>query len=89
LFTIIFFYTYTGILGFSIDILNIIIFFVAVVLGEFVSYKVMISNLMCDDSEIIIFFIVLLFCFIFFTFFPPQIGLFTDPITNTYGINIF
>ena len=37
LFTVIFFYTYTGILGFNIDIFNILSFYIAVSLGEYVS----------------------------------------------------
>ena len=88
LFTVIFFYTYTGVLGFNVAILNILSFFVAVILGEYVSYKVMLSKASCDNYKIVIFFSILLFSFIFFTFFPPQIGLFKDPITNNYGINI-
>lgn len=88
LFTVVFFYTYTGILGFNVDILNILSFFVSVILGEFVSYKIMISHLTCDNSKVIIFFAILLVCFIFFTYLPPNIGLFKDPITNSYGISL-
>ena len=87
LFTIIFFYTYTGILGINIDFLNISSFYIAVILGEYISYKVMLSNFNCNNSKAIISLILLLFCFIFFTYFPPQIGLLQDPITKGFGIS--
>lgn len=79
-FTVIFFYTYTGILGTNIDFLNIATFFIAVILGEYISYRYMISNNPCNKKISIITLITLLLCFIIFTFFPPQIGLFKNPI---------
>ena len=86
LFIIIFFYTYTGIIGTNFAILDIGSFFVAVVLGEYLAYKIMISDFKCNKAVSIISLIILLLCFIFFTFFPPRIGLFKDPINNSYGI---
>lgn len=86
LFTITFFYTYTGILGTNIAFVNIAIFFAAVVFGEYISYRLLISGSSCDNSKAIIAIGLLLFCFIFFTFFPPQIGLFKDPISGGYSI---
>ncbi len=41
LFTIIFFYTYSGILGKNIAIVDISLFFVATILGEYVAYRLM------------------------------------------------
>ena len=38
-FIIAFFYTYTGILGLNFAIIDIISFFVAIILGEYISYK--------------------------------------------------
>lgn len=86
LFTIIVFYTYTGILGTNIDFVNITIFFLAVIVGEYISYRLLLSNSSCDNSKAIIAIGLLLFCFIFFTFFPPKIGLFRAPINGGYGI---
>ena len=40
LFTTSFFYTYTGILGTNIHILNIASFLIAIIIGEYVSYKI-------------------------------------------------
>lgn len=86
LFTVIFFYTYSGVLGANIDFLNIASFFVAVFLGEYVSYKILLSHFSCDKLGAIILLIMLLFYFILFTYNPPKIGLFKDPLTNKYGI---
>ena len=86
LFTIIFFYTYTGILGFNISILNISSFFIAILLGEYVFYKSFNSNFICNKQIAIILLLLLLISFILFTYFPPNIGLFKDPITELYGI---
>lgn len=79
LFTITFFYTYTGILGTNIDFINILTFFVGVLLGEYVAYKLMLSNFNCNKLFSIIVLIILLLCFIIFTYAPLQIGLFKIP----------
>lgn len=84
--TIILFYTYTGILGYNLATLNIILFYISVIIGEFIAYKLMLSNFICNKKIAILILLLLLFSFIFFTFNPPKIGLFLDPITNTYGI---
>lgn len=86
LFIIIFFYTYTGILGTNFAILDIGSFFVAVILGEYLAYKIMLSNFQCNTQIAIISLTILLLSFIIFTFNPPKIGLFEDPNTNEYGI---
>ena len=89
LFTIILFYTYSGILGTNISFINIGIFFLSVFVGEYISYRILISTSSCEVSKTLIAFGLLLFCFILFTYFPPQIGLFKDPITGAYGIYNF
>ena len=86
LFIIIFFYTYTGIIGKSIVFIDIASFFIAVILGEYLSYKLMISNFKCNNILAIIILMIILICFIVFTYFSPNIGLFKDPLTNQYGI---
>lgn len=85
-FIIIFFYTYTGIIGKSIIFIDIASFFVAVILGEYLSYKLMISNFKCNNIISIISLTIILICFIVFTYFTPKIGIFKDPVTNQYGI---
>lgn len=82
----IFFYTYTGILGRNIAIIDILSFIFAVILGEFVCYKLIISGKTCSNHVAIIILAVLLFFFIKFTYSPPKIQLFQDPITGEFGI---
>lgn len=86
IFIIVFFYTYTGILGFDIAFINIISFFIAVLVGEYVSYKILLSNFYCNNCKALITLGLLLFCFVLFTYFPPNIGLFKDPLTGNYGL---
>ena len=86
LFTIIFFYTYTGILGTNLSIVNIAIFFAAVIIGEYASYWGINSNLKCSKKIAITFLTLLLFAFICFTYFPPKIGLFQNPLVGGCGI---
>lgn len=85
-FIIIFFYTYTGVLGTNISLLNIGSFFIAVFLAEYYTYKQVILNSTCNNILAYIILIILLSGFILFTYFPPQIGLFKDPVTSTFGI---
>ena len=87
LFIVVFFYTYTGIIGTNFAFLDISSFFISVLLGEYVTYKVLLSNSSCNNKFAIISIVVLLFCFVFFTYYPPKIALFKDPINNSFGIN--
>ena len=59
---------------------------IAIILGEFVTYKILKSK-QTYNAEIIsiIFLVILLFSFILYTFYPPQIPLFQDPISGNYG----
>ena len=88
-FIIVFFYTYTGIIGTNFAILDIGSFFVAVILGEYVAYKIMTNDeykLKCNKRIAVIGLICILLCFIIFTYLQPHIGLFKDPISNGYEI---
>ena len=86
LFTITFFYTYTGIIGKNFAIVDISSFFIAVVLGQYVAYKKMSLKSSCNKLTAIITLLVLYLCFLIFTFFPPHIALFKDPINGMLGI---
>lgn len=85
-FTVVFFYTYTGILGKNIAFIDIASFFISVLIGEFISYVLIINNFKCKNSIAVIVLLILMILFIVFTFNPPKIGLFKDPLTNTYGV---
>lgn len=86
LFTVIFFYTYTGILGTNFAVLNILTFIASAILGEYIAYRIMLSKFSCNNNIATIVLILLLLCFIIFTYITPQIGLFKDPVTSSYGI---
>lgn len=85
-FIIVFFYTYTGIIGTHFAIVDIISFIVAIIIGEIYTYKKIKSNIPCNNLISIITLIILTFSFIIFTFKTPHIEIFKDPSTKTYGI---
>lgn len=80
------FYTYTGIIGNNFSIINILIFIIAVIIGEIYAYKKINNDSSCSKSLSITILITLMLSFIIFTFKPPHIGLFKDPVDGTYGI---
>lgn len=85
---ILFFYIYSGILGRSFLIVDIISIVVWVFLAHLISYKLLTSNLNLSQWFTIACFMILLFLAMFFTFTvsPPKIDLFRDPLTGLYGI---
>ena len=84
----IFFYTYNGAVGKSPDWLNIAIFFIC----AFFAYRYQTKqfnkeNASCPFPLLALWVLIgIALLFALFTFFPPEIGLFLDPITGTYGI---
>ncbi|MBP3255206.1 MAG: hypothetical protein J6M60_01775 [Clostridia bacterium] len=86
LFTVIFFYTYTGILGKNIAIIDIISFYIVTIIGECVAYKLLINGFECNNIISIVVLTIFVICFTVFTFYTPKIGLFKDPITGKYGL---
>lgn len=86
-FTIISFYTYTGIIGTNFAVINIAIFIISIVFGCYVTYKLLISKKIYKAELVsIIFLLIILFSFILYTFRTPEIAIFKDPINGTYGI---
>lgn len=82
------FYTYNGAIGQSPDWLNITIFFICAALAYiYETRRFSLGNLICKSPKIpigILCFIAILF--VVFTFLTPNIGIFKDPITKTFGI---
>lgn len=85
LFIIIFFYTYTGIIGKNIAILDISSFFYSVIILEYYTLKNIKKQNKFYIPSILLLIIVML-SFFLFTFYPPNINLFKDPLTNKFGI---
>lgn len=85
-FIVIFFYTYTGILGRNISVIDITSFFIATILGEFIAYVFMLNKLKYNNTIAILVLFFIFICFIIFTYFTPNIEIFKDPVTGQYGI---
>lgn len=87
IFTVVLFYAYRLFLPDSL-FMDILVFIVAVVIGQIASYMVMAStrNFSRYNMPSIAILILLPILFIIFTFYPPQIFLFQDPISGGYGI---
>lgn len=82
------YYTYTGALGVSADWFNIIIFFIAAAITFITETRLMKSDKnfsRCSTVAIVILCIIAIL-FIIFTFTPPKIPLFQDPVTMTFGL---
>ena len=86
LFIIIFFYTYTGVFGINSGFINILSFIISILLGNFISYKLLGTFFTLGKKVSLIILIILFLSFIIFTYAPPKINLFKDPLSNTYGI---
>ena len=81
------YYTYTGILGISVDWFNIAIFFIAAAVAYWLETMLFLKNASCGlPAWTAVFGIVLLaLVFTVLTFRQPRIPLFRDPVTGTYG----
>lgn len=74
------YYTYSGILGFNITIIDVLILIVSIFLSFISVYKLtqsrkLSSCLFILEAAVII----IAICFILFTYYPPKINLFADP----------
>ena len=82
------FYTYNGVIGKSPDWINIAIFFISAMVTYI--YETRLFNMNKPHSKSpklsVALLCVIAFLFILFTFRTPEIALFKDPLTGTYGI---
>ena len=82
------FYTYNGAVGKSPDWFNIAIFFICAAIAYL--YETRLFNakkLYCKSPKLAIAALVIIaILFVIFTFLTPEIGIFLDPLTGTYGI---
>ena len=81
------FYSYTVFIEENL-IIDIGSFIFAIIIGQLLSYKLFTFKKLSDKLKLISFvaIIILAVAFAVFTFYPPQITLFQDPITGDYGI---
>ena len=82
------FYTYNGVVGKSPDWLNISIFFISAAAMYIYENRLFSGEkARCRYPGLAFFLLCLIgFLFVIFTFRTPEIGIFLDPITGTYGI---
>jgi hypothetical protein len=82
------FYAYTTITGSDNLIADITIFVVAIALGQLTSYKILTLPSLSRRLYIlaIIGLVALGVLFTLFTFHPPQVPMFRDPVSGAYGI---
>ena len=81
------YYTYTGIFGVDADWLNVTIFFLAAIAVYWTETKLFQKEFSCPFHRKRAIALICLIGVIFtvFTFSPPHIPLFQDPVTGTYG----
>ncbi len=82
------FYTYNGVIGMSPDWLNIVIFFVCAAIAYIYETRLFNSDKLNCKSPKLAFAVLcgIALLFVIFTFATPEIGIFKDPLTGTYGI---
>ena len=81
------FYTVNGAFGKSPDWFNISIFFIAAAIAYFYETVLFKKDTPCKHKKAAIALLsAIAIAFWVFTFYPPQIPLFLDPVTNMYGI---
>ena len=83
-----FYYTYTGGLGISLFILDIISLLLALILGQSLALHLY-KNIKTTNTKFIIgilIIIAIIICTVMFTFYPPHIPLFKDSVSGLYGI---
>ena len=84
LFIVVVFYTYTGILGFSVVFIDILLFAVAVTLSYYQIYVLSRQGALTSAAAFIAGILILFgvaALFFWFTFYPPAINLFQPPLT--------
>jgi hypothetical protein len=80
------FYTYNGVIGASPDWINIAIFFVSAAAAYLYEKRKFDQEAPCKHPKIaIVLLAVVALLFVLFTFRAPDIGIFRDPLTNTYN----
>jgi hypothetical protein len=82
------FYTYNGVVGKSPDWINIAIFFISAMAAYIYEARCFYrNNTVCVFPKFAFFTLSMIgLLFVVFTFFTPEIGIFKDPLTGSYGI---
>lgn len=74
------FYTYTGVLGFNVDWVNIVLYVISVLAAYYVVYRVA-GKCTKGDSKLLRYVMyALLLAFMIFSVYPPKLGIFVSPV---------
>ena len=68
IFIVVFFYTYTGILGKDIAVIDSSSFFIATLFGEYIAYILVKNDFMCNSKIAVVLLISIFVCFAVFSF---------------------
>jgi hypothetical protein len=83
------YYFYTSAFGFESTIIDILIFFVAITLGQLLSLHIYNKILNVKSNGIVLIILITYFILnLIFTINPPKLPIFKDPINNSYGLNV-
>ena len=82
------FYTYNGVIGKSADWINISIFFISAAVAYIYEMRALRrGNVRCKSPKrALLALCVIALSFVYFTFSPPTLEIFKDPIIGSYGI---
>lgn len=80
------FNTYTDILGTNLLVFDLLTFVIGVIISYAVSGYIMKRGKVKFEIISIILLLVITFGFVWFTYNPPHLDIFLDPVTGTYGI---
>lgn len=74
------FYTYQGILGFTITTVDIAIFYISVIAAFFIAYRNA-NKCLSKNKRLLLIFVTILtaLAFFWFTYHPPALGIFANP----------
>ncbi|MGG5461240.1 DUF6512 family protein [Clostridium sp. B9] len=81
------YYFYTQAFGVELIVVDIIILLLAIIFGQLLGLHIYRHGKGVNSIIIIMIFVALIAMFMIFTFYPPQIPLFKDSISGSYGIN--
>ena len=74
------FYTYTGILGFNVDWMNIALYVISVLTAYYVVYRAAHKCKEKDSKVLRYVMYALILAFMVFTVYPPNLGIFVSPV---------
>jgi hypothetical protein len=82
------FYTYTFVLGTHLLIIDIATFFISIFIAQYLGYRIMIGRELPKNMNLIgaVGLALIAAAFIFFSFHPPHLPIFRDPLTGQYGM---